>query len=218
MSFNLEVKEEIKSMKLWDVNSSMKQEEQIDRLNAREHFLSTGFINDPNKKSHIEILFKEEKKAKELQDVLKKYNFNFKIVARSNNYILYSKDGEEISNFLAFIGANKAVIKFEEVRVLKETRNNINRVINCENANLDKIIKSSVEQIEAIDYLIKTGELKKLDENLQEIALLRKENPSISLEELGKLLKEPIGKSGANYRLKKIINIANEKKLLSKNS
>ena len=218
MSFNLEVKEEIKSMKMWDVNSSMKQEEQIDRLNAREHFLSTGFINDPNKKSHIEILFKEEKKAKELQDVLKKYNFNFKIVARSNNYILYSKDGEEISNFLAFIGANKAVIKFEEVRVLKETRNNINRVINCENANLDKIIKSSVEQIEAIDYLIKTGELKKLDENLQEIALLRKENPSISLEELGKLLKEPIGKSGANYRLKKIINIANEKKLLSKNS
>ena len=218
MSFNLEVKEEIKSMKMWDVNSSMKQEEQIDRLNVREHFLSAGFINDPNKKSHIEILFKKEKKAKELQDVLKKYNFNFKIVARNNNYILYSKDGEEISNFLAFIGANKAVIKFEEVRVLKETRNNINRVINCENANLDKIIKSSVEQIEAIDYLIKTGELKKLDENLQEIALLRKENPSISLEELGKLLKEPIGKSGANYRLKKIINIANEKKLLSKNS
>lgn len=218
MSFNLEVKEEIKSMKMWDVNSSMKQEEQIDRLNAREHFLSTGFINDPNKKSHIEILFKDEKKAKELQDVLKKYEFNFKIVARNNNYILYSKDGEEISNFLAFIGANKSVLKFEEVRVLKETRNNINRVINCENANLDKIIKSSVEQIEAIDYLIKTGELKKLDENLQEIALLRKKNPSISLEELGKLLKEPVGKSGANYRLKKIINIANEKKLLSKNS
>lgn len=216
MSFNLEVKEEIKSMKLWDVNSSLKQEEQIDRVNAREHFLSTGFINNPNKKNHIEILFKEESKAKELQDILKKYQFNFKIIARNNNYVLYSKDGEEISRFLAFIGANKAVLKFEEIRVLKETRNNINRVINCENANLDKIIKSSVEQIEAINYLIKTGELKKLDENLQEIALIRKENPSLSLEEIGKLLKEPIGKSGANYRLKKIITIAKEK--LSKNS
>ena len=216
MSFNLEVKEEIKSMKMWDVNSSMKQEEQIDRLNAREHFLSAGFLNDPNKKSHIEILFKEEEKATELQEVLKKYQFNFKIVARNNNYILYSKDGEEISNFLAFIGANKAVLKFEEVRVLKETRNNINRVINCENANLDKIIKSSVEQIDAIDYLIKIGELKKLDENLQEIALVRKENPSLSLEEVGKLLKEPIGKSGTNYRLKKIVNIANEKRVLNK--
>ena len=117
---------------------------------------------------------------------------------------------------LYFCQANKAVLKFEEIRVLKETRNNINRVINCENANLDKIIKSSVEQIEAINYLIKTGELKKLDENLQEIALIRKENPSLSLEEIGKLLKEPIGKSGANYRLKKIITIAKEK--LSKNS
>lgn len=212
MSFNLEVKDEIKSLKIWDVNSKLKQEEQIDKLNVREHFLQTGFINDPNKKSHLEILFKEENKAEELKKVLKKYGFQFKTIARNNNYILYSKDGEEISKFLAFIGVNKAVLKFEEIRVLKETRNNINRVINCENANLDKIIKSSVEQIEAIDYLIKTGELSNLNENLQEIALARKNNPSVSLENLGKMLKNPIGKSGANYRLKNIIKIAEEKK------
>lgn len=212
MSFNLEVKEELKSLKLWNVNSQLNQAEQVDRLNAREHFLSAGFINNPNKKSHLEIVFKIENKAKELQKNLEQYGFKLKIVSRKDNYILYSKDGEEICNFLAFIGANKSVLKFEEVRVLKETRNNINRVINCENANLDKIIKSSVNQIEAIDYLIEIGELKKLDENLQEIALLRKENPSLSLDELGKLLKEPIGKSGANYRLKKIITIAEEKR------
>lgn len=208
MSFNLEVKEEIKSLKMWDVNSKLKQEEQIDRLNVREHFLQTGFVNDPNKKSHLEIVFKQEKKANELKSILEKYNFQFKTVTRNNNYLLYSKDGEEISKFLAFIGVNKAVLRFEEIRVLKETRNNINRVINCENANLDKIIKSSVEQIEAIDYLLKTGKLSSLDENLQEIALVRKNNPSLSLEDVGKLLKEPIGKSGANYRLKKIIAIA----------
>ena len=208
----MEVKEEIQSLKMWDINSKMKQEEQIDRLNVREHFLQSGFINDPNKKNHLEISFKEENKAKELQKILGKYSFNLKTVARNNNYILYSKDGEEISEFLAFIGANKAVLKFEEIRVLKDARNNINRVINCENANLDKIIKSSVEQIEAIDYLIEIRELMNLDENLQEIALLRKENPSVSLEKLGKMLKEPIGKSGANYRLKKIIQIANEKR------
>ncbi len=93
---------------------------------------------------------------------------------------------------MAFIGVNKAVLRFEEIRVLKETRNNINRVINCENANLDKIIKSSVEQIEAIDYLLKTGKLSSLDENLQEIALVRKNNPSLSLEDVGKLLKESL--------------------------
>ena len=148
VSFNLEVKDEIKSLKVWNVNSQLKQEEQVDRLNVREHFLSTGFINDPNKKSHLEISFKDESKAEELQSVLEKYGFQFKIVMRSGKYLLYSKDGEEICNFLAFIGVNKAVLKFEEIRVLKETRNNINRVINCENANLDKIIKSSVEQIE----------------------------------------------------------------------
>ena len=148
VSFNLEVKDEIKSLKVWNVNSQLKQEEQVDRLNVREHFLSTGFINDPNKKSHLEISFKDESKAEELQSVLEKYGFQFKIVMRSGKYLLYSKDGEEICNFLALIGVNKAVLKFEEIRVLKETRNNINRVINCENANLDKIIKSSVEQIE----------------------------------------------------------------------
>ena len=210
MSFNLEVKDEIKSLKVWNVNSQLKQEEQVDRLNVREHFLLTGFINDPNKKSHLEISFKDEDKANELKKVLEKYGFKFKIVVRNGKYLLYSKDGQEICNFLAFIGVNKAVLKFEEIRVLKETRNNINRVINCENANLDKIIKSSVEQIEAIDYLIEVGEFKGLDENLQEIALLRKENPSLSLDALGKLLKDPIGKSGANYRLKKIMEIAKE--------
>jgi len=210
MSFNLEVKDEIKSLKVWNVNSQLKQEEQVDRLNVREHFLLTGFINDPNKKSHLEISFKDEDKANELKKVLEKYGFKFKIVVRNGKYLLYSKDGQEICNFLAFIGVNKAVLKFEEIRVLKETRNNINRVINCENANLDKIIKSSVEQIEAIDYLMEIGEFKVLDENLQEIALLRKENPSLSLEALGQLLKEPVGKSGANYRLKKIMEIAKE--------
>lgn len=212
MSFNLEVKEEIKSLKVWNVNSQLKQEEQLDRLTAREQFLLTGFVNDPNKKSHLEISFKEEKKAESLQKSLEKYGFQFKMVTRTSNYMLYLKDGEEISNFLAFIGVNKAVLKFEEIRVLKDTRNNINRVINCENANLDKIIKSSIEQIEAIDFLFETGEFKNLDENLKEIALLRKANPSLSLDSLGKMLKEPIGKSGANYRLKKIMEIAKDKK------
>ncbi len=212
MSFNLDVKEEIQALKVWNVNSKLKQEEQIDRLNVREHFLQTGFLNDPNKKSHLEILFKNEKKAEELQKILEKYGFNFKVISRNNNYILYSKDGEEISKFLAFIGANKAVLKYEEIRVLKETRNNINRVINCENANLDKIIKTSVEQVEAINYLIETGKLSALDDNLQEIAMTRKNNPSLSLEALGKILSTPIGKSGVNYRLKKIIKIAEEQK------
>lgn len=210
MSFNLDVKEELKSLKMWITTSQLKQQEQIDRLNIREIFLTTGFLNDPNKKSHIEITFKEKLKAEEIKELLKKYDFDFKIILRNGKYILYSKDGEIISNFLAFIGASKSMLKFEEVRVIKETKNNINRVINCENANLDKIIKSSIEQVDAINYLIKINALNNLDDNLKEIALVRIDNPSVSMETLGKLLKNPIGKSGVNYRLKKIMKIANE--------
>ena len=127
-----------------------------------------------------------------------------------NKHYIYLKDGEEISKFLALVGASKAVMKFEDIRIQKEMRGRVNRLVNCETANLNKTINASVEQISAIRKLQKTGKFKNLDENLKEIALLRLENPNISLVELGKQLKEPIGKSGVNYRLKKIIEIANE--------
>lgn len=212
MSFSSEVREEIEKMRLWDNNSQLSQDEQIKRLYIRIAFLENGFINDPNKKYHLELIYKTEQEALEMQETISSFGINLKLIKRGKNFILYSKDGEEISNFLALIGANSAVLKFEETRVIKETRNNINRVMNCENANMDKIINASVTQIQAIDFLIEKGVLKTLPENLQEIAKVRKENPDASLEEVGKMLSKPIGKSGANHRLKKIINIADELK------
>lgn len=127
-----------------------------------------------------------------------------------NKYSIYLKEGEEISKFLALIGANKAVMQFEDIRIQREMRGKVNRLVNCETANLNKTINASIEQIAAIRKLQETGKFNKLNNNLKEIALLRLENPDISLGDLGKLLKEPIGKSGVNYRLKKIIDIANE--------
>ena len=120
------------------------------------------------------------------------------------------KEAEEISNLLALIGANKAVMKFEDIRIQKEMRGKVNRIVNCETANLNKTINASIEQIGAIKKLQETGKFNKLDENLKEIAKLRLENPNISLIELGKMLKKPIGKSGVNYRLKKIMEMADE--------
>ena len=120
------------------------------------------------------------------------------------------KDGEEISKLLAFIGASRSVLNFEEIRVVKETRNNINRIVNCETANLNKTINASVEQINAINKLIEKDELKKLSKGLQEIAMARVQNPDASLVELGRQLEKPIGKSGVNHRLKRIVEIANE--------
>lgn len=210
MSFASDVKNELLELKMWDMNSSMKQDEQLARLCIREAFIKSGSINDPNKKYHLEIMFKTNKKAQEMQKLLSNFSINAKIIKREKEYMLYLKDGEEISEFLALIGANSSVIKFEEIRVLKETRNDINRLVNCETANLNKTINASVKQIEDIKLIKKKNKFSGLPENLQEIAELRLANPDISLIELGKLLKEPIGKSGVNHRLKKISLIAEE--------
>ena len=145
------------------------------------------------------------------KNYLKKYDIKSNLTEKNGEYAIYLKDGEEISKFLALIGANKAVLKFEEIRVQREMNNKINRIVNCETANLNKTINASIEQIEAIKKLKKNKKFEKMDDSLKEIAELRLQNPNASLVELGKLLKQPVGKSGVNYRLKKIMEIANEK-------
>lgn len=210
MSFASDIKDELLGLKMWDMNSQMKQDEQLARLCIREAFIKSGSMNDPNKKYHLEIMFKTKKKAEEMQTLLNNFNINAKIIKREKDYMLYLKDGEEISEFLALIGANSSVIKFEEIRVLKETRNDINRLVNCETANLNKTISAAVKQIEDIKLIKKKHKFSNLPENLQEIAELRVANPDVSLVELGKMLSQPIGKSGVNHRLKKLSAIAED--------
>ncbi len=210
MSFASEIKDELLGLKMWDMNSGMKQDEQLARLYIREAFIKSGSINDPNKKYHLEITFKVKKKAEDMKQLLENFDIHARVIKREKEYMLYLKEGEEISNFLALIGANSSVIKFEEVRVLKETRNDINRLVNCETANLNKTINAAVKQIEDIKLIKKKHKFSSLPENLQEIAELRILNPDVSLVELGKMLSEPIGKSGVNHRLKKISEIAEE--------
>lgn len=208
MSFSLDLKEELLNQKVWDSKTSMKQEEQIDRICVREAFIKSGFINNPNKDNHLEILFKTKAKAEEIQEILNKYSVKSKTIIKNKDYMIYIKDGEEISKFLAFVGANSAMLKFEEIRVIKETKNNINRLVNCETANLNKTINASVMQIEDIKTIRKKGAFDDLPKALKEIATLREENLDLTLEQLGKLLTVPIGKSGVNHRLKKIHEIA----------
>ena len=208
MSFASNLKDELLSLKMWDTNAQMKQDEQIARLCIREAFIKSGSMNDPNKKYHLQIMFRTKKKAEEMQKLLENFYIHPRIIKKENNYMLYLKDGEEISQFLALIGANNTVLKFEEIRVIKEKRNDINRLVNCETANLNKTINAAVKQIEDIKLIKTKGKFAALPENLQEIADLRIKNPDLSLVELGKLLKEPIGKSGVNHRLKKISTIS----------
>lgn len=175
----------------------------------RGTFMGAGSINNPEREYHLEMEVTNEQNMNIVLKLLLEFGIKAKYMEAKNKYYIYLKEGEEISKFLALIGAAKAVMKFEDIRIQKEMRGKVNRLVNCETANLNKTINASIEQIAAIRKLQENGEFKKLDDNLKEIALLRLENPDMSLVELGKKLKEPIGKSGVNYRLRKIMEISN---------
>ena len=189
--------------------SEIPDNEEEKKAIIRGIFMGSGSINNPEKEYHLEMEITNKENMNIVLKLLLEFEIKAKNMETKNKYYIYLKDGEEISKFLALIGASKAVMKFEDIRIQKEMRGKVNRLVNCETANLNKTINAAVEQIAAIRKLQETGKFKKLDENLKEIALLRLENPNMSLIELGKQLKEPIGKSGVNYRLKKIMEIAN---------
>ena len=186
------------------------KKEEEKRAFIRGLFMGAGSVNNPENKYHLEIIVANEENLWMVKELLENLGIHIKILQTKQKNSLYLKEGEEISRFLALISANKAVMQFEDIRVQREMRGKVNRLINCESANLNKTINASIEQIAAIRKLKQDGKFNKLDENLKEIANLRLENPDMPLSELGKLLKNPIGKSGVNYRLKKIIEIANE--------
>lgn len=184
------------------------EKEELLKAIIRGAFLGAGSINNPESKYHLEIILSTKENAKNIISILKTFTIEAKTLERKNGHSIYIKDGEEISKLLALIGANSSVLKFEQIRVLRDMKNNINRKVNCETANLNKTVNAAVRQIEAIKKLQKIGEFDKLSENLKEIAKIRIENPDASLLELGQMLKDPIGKSGVNHRLNKILEIA----------
>ena len=173
-------------------------------------FLGSGSINNPENKYHIEVIFKQKQDAQSVVNMLKKYSINFKILEKENSTSIYSKDGEEISKFLAFIGANNAVLKFEDIRVYRDMRNNVNRIVNCETANLSKTVTAALKQIDAINVIKSNGKFNSLSDSLKEIAELRIKYPEASLTELGEKTNPKIGKSGVNHRLKAIMKLAEE--------
>lgn len=186
------------------------ENDEEDRAYVRGCFLGSGSINNPENKYHIEFIIKDRNIADEILQILNKYNIHFKKLEKENAVSLYSKDGEEISKFLAFIGANSSVLKFEDIRVYRDMRNNVNRIVNCETANLSKTVNAAVKQIDAINKLKESGKYNSLSESLKEIAELRIKYPEVSLVELGKMLNPPIGKSGVNHRMKAILKLVEE--------
>ena len=188
----------------------LKNNENVLKAFVRGCFLGGGSCNNPHHQYHFEIRVNEQEIAQFVLEVLQAFGIHSKILSGKTGSSVYLKDAEEISKTIALMGASKAVLNFEEIRVVRDTRNNVNRLVNCETANLNKIINASVEQIKQIESLKKKGKFDKLPESLKEIANVRQAHPEASLVELGQMLTTPIGKSGVNHRLKKICEIAEE--------
>lgn len=174
----------------------------------RAAFLSGGSISDPEKTYHLEISTHNKSCAELIQKLLAQYQINVKIIVRKGSYVAYIKEGEHIVDFLNVIGAHNALMELENVRILKDMRNSVNRIVNCETANLEKTVNASVRQMENIRFIQNTIGIDKLPENLIEIANLRLEYSEASLKELGEMLHPKLGKSGVNHRLRKLDEIA----------
>lgn len=178
------------------------------RAYIRGAFLGSGSLSDPEKTYHLEFVSQHEKQSDELRLLINSFGMESKTIMRKKYYITYLKEGSQIVDLLNIMEAHVALMDLENVRILKEMRNNVNRMVNCETANLKKTVSAAVRQVEDIKYIEETIGLNSLPEPLEEIARIRLEYTSATLKELGTYLDPTVGKSGVNHRLRKISNIA----------
>lgn len=183
------------------------------RAYLRGAFLGAGSVSDPEKTYHLEYVTANEDHSEDIKNLINEFELGAKIVQRKQSYVIYLKEGDQIVDLLNIMGAYNALLNFENVRIFKQVRNNVNRIVNCETANLSKIVNASVRQIENIEYIQKTEGFRILPDSLREIAELRLQYKDASLKELGNMLNPPVGKSGVNHRLRKIEGIAEKIKL-----
>jgi len=174
----------------------------------RGAFLSAGSLSNPNKAYHFEVVVNQEKNGELLCEVMRSFGIDAKMIERKYHYVVYVKEGSQIVDLLNVMEAHVALMEFENVRILKDMRNSINRKVNCEAANINKTVKAATRQVEDILFIEEKIGLASLAEGLEEIALLRTTYPEASLKELGEMLNPPVGKSGVNHRLKKLGEIA----------
>lgn len=190
------------------VNPIVVQQTCCKRAFIRGAFLAAGSMSDPKKAYHFEIVCAAESMAEQIRELMSSFSMDAKIVQRKKSYVVYLKEGSQIVDILNIMEAHVSLMELENVRILKEMRNTVNRNVNCETANLNKTVSAAVKQLEDITYLRDTIGLEKLSEGLEEVALARLSHPDASLKELGALLSPPVGKSGVNHRLRKLGDLA----------
>ena len=187
-----------------------KSDNQLKRAFLRGAFIANGSVSDPEKSYHLEIEFKYLNEAEIGQALIESLGIKCGFTLRRNNVILYIKERNAISDMLTLMGAVQSTLDFEDSLILNATRNDVNRRVNCESANMTKTIAAGLKQIEAIEKLQDMGVFEDLDKNLYDVGLLRLANPDASLNELSILMGGRLTKSGINHRLKKIIDLADK--------
>lgn len=182
------------------------------RAFLRGAFLAAGSVTDPERNYHFEIACLDGQRAEQLRDFMLFFGLEAKIVLRKKYHVIYLKEGSMIADVLNIMEAHVAMMKFENIRIVKDVRNSVNRRVNCEAANINKTVSAARKQIEDIEYIRKTVGLDKLPENLRDVAYARLEEPDAALKELGEMLHPPVGKSGVNHRLRKLSQMAQQLK------
>lgn len=206
----------LKEIKLIDNDGEISEEFSIirrpccKRAYLRGAFLAVGSISNPEKSYHIELVCASRRKANELRMLINGFRLDSKVILRKNSYVVYLKEGSQIVDLLNIMEAPISLMKMENVRILKEMRNSVNRKVNCETANINKTVSAAAKQADDIAFIQKTMGLSKLPDTLQEVASLRLAHPEASLKELAELCTSEIGKSGINHRLRKLSEIAEE--------
>ena len=178
------------------------------RAFLRGAFLACGSISDPRKSYHFEIVCQQQQQAQLLQELYRAFDLDAKVVLRKKYHIVYLKEGAQIVDALNVMGAHVALMNLENVRIFKEMRGSVNRIVNCETANINKVVGAACRQVEDIRYIESRIGLEGLPPTLRQMAQIRLEYPDSSLKELGELCDPPVGKSGVNHRLRKLGEIA----------
>ncbi|MCR5249783.1 MAG: DNA-binding protein WhiA [Lachnospiraceae bacterium] len=213
MSFSSDVKEELRKLSF---TSSPKAgnigggKRGAARLFLRDSFLACGHLSDPEKGYHLEFTCDDSETAEKIRANLDSFQIRSGITVRKGKHVVYVKESESIAEFLSVTGAHQSMMELENLRIVKSVRSDVNRRVNCDTANIRKMLQASERQIEDIRYVERHMGLGRLSEPLRLVAELRLEHPELNLQELGEMLEPPVGKSGINHRLRKISGIAEE--------
>ena len=184
------------------------QKECCRRSYLRGIFLGGGSVNNPGGTYHLEVITGDERHAEAISSLLRQFGLSAKISSRKQWYVVYLKDSEQIVKCLNLMGAHTALLEYENTRIYKDMRNNVNRLVNCETANLNKTVNAAMRQSENIRAIARLIGIEKLPRSLREVAELRLHYPDASLKELGEMMDPPLGKSGVNHRLRKLDKLA----------